>query len=119
MVNGEEVIKFNKCANLGDLIDMAHGKTKTNTTQVKLMANASTKVNVKEKSMTRSKDKVVAHEPSSNYTIDYMVTMDHNGKIVVKYVGAYTKKTIFRSVWVSKIYPSNQQGSKSFWVPKF
>jgi hypothetical protein len=48
-----------------------------------------------------------------------MVTMNHNGKIVVKYVGAYTKKAILRSVWVPKVYPSNPQGPKYFWVPKF
>jgi hypothetical protein len=47
------------------------------------------------------------------------VIMDHNGKIVVKYVGAYTKKAILRSVWVPKVYPSNPQDPKSFWVPKF
>ena len=61
---------------------------------------------------------VVAHEPSPNYTIDYMVTLDHKGKIVVKYVGAYTKKTMLRSVWVPKMYASNIQGPKSLWVPK-
>jgi hypothetical protein len=44
------------------------------------------------------KAKVVMHEPSSRYTTNYMVTMVHSGKIVVKYVGAYTKKAILRSV---------------------
>ena len=119
VVKGKEVIKFNKGANLGDLMDMAHGKTKNNLTRVNPITNATTTVNVMEKFMTTSKDKMVAHESSPNYTTDYMVTMDHNGKIVVKYVGAYTKKAIFRSVWVPKVYPSNQQGPKSFWVPKF
>ena len=65
------------------------------------------------------KHKNTMHEPSPSYTTDYMVTMDHNGKIVVLYVGAYTKKKILRSVWVPKIYPSNLQGLKSIWVPKF
>jgi hypothetical protein len=65
------------------------------------------------------KTKVVTHEPSPIYTTNYMVTMNHNGKIVVKYVGAYTKKAILRSVWVPKVYPSNPQGPKSFWIPKF
>ena len=65
------------------------------------------------------KHKSTMHEPSPSYTSDYMVTMDHNGKIVVKYVGAYTKKKILRSVWVPKMYPSNLQGPKSIWVPKF
>jgi hypothetical protein len=65
------------------------------------------------------KAKVVKHESSPSYTTDYMVTMDHNGKIMVKYVGGYTKNTMLRSVWVLKVYPSNPQGPKSFWVPKF
>jgi hypothetical protein len=68
---------------------------------------------------TPNKIKVVKHQPSPSYTTDYMVTVDHNGKIVAKYVGAYTKKAIPRSVWVPKVYPSNPQGPKYFWVPKF
>jgi hypothetical protein len=74
---------------------------------------------VRKKVETPIKAKVVKHETSPSYTTDYMVTMDHNGKIVVKYVAAYTKKVILRSVWVLKVYPSNSQGSKYFWVPKF
>jgi hypothetical protein len=61
---------------------------------------------------------VVEHKTSPNYTCDY-VTLDHNGKMVVKYVGAYTKKTMMRkSVWVHKVYASNLLGPKSSWVPK-
>jgi hypothetical protein len=59
---------------------------------------------------------VVAHEHSPSYTCDYMVILDQNGKIVVKYVGAYTKKAILTSeecVWVPKIYASNSQVPKS------
>jgi hypothetical protein len=74
---------------------------------------------VKKSAEAPIKDKVVKNKPSLRYTTDYMVTMDHNGKIVVKYVGAYTKKAILRSVWVPKVYPSNPQGPKSFWVPNF
>jgi hypothetical protein len=47
-----------------------------------------------------------------------LVTLDHNGKMVVKYVGAYTMKAMRKSVWVPKVYASNLQGSKSFLVPK-
>ena len=65
------------------------------------------------------KHKSIMHEPSPSYTTDYMVTMDHNGKIMVKYVGAYTKKKILRSVWLPNMYPSNLQGPKSIWIPKF
>jgi hypothetical protein len=34
------------------------------------------------------------------------------------YVGAYTKKAMRKSVWVPKVYASNLQGPKYFWVPK-
>ena len=65
------------------------------------------------------KHKTTMHEPSPSFTTNYIVTIDHNGKIVVKYVGAYTKKKTLRSVWVPKMYPSNLQGPKSIWAPKF
>jgi hypothetical protein len=71
----------------------------------------------KKKVETPIKHKSTMFEPSPSYTTDYMVTMDHNGKIVVEYIGAYTKKKIL-SVWVQKMYPSNLQGPKSIWVPK-
>jgi hypothetical protein len=38
--------------------------------------------------------------------------------MVVKYVGAYTMKAMRKSVWVPKVYASNLQGPKSFWVSK-
>jgi hypothetical protein len=56
---------------------------------------------------------VVEHKPSPNYTCDYIVTLDHNGKMVVKYVGAYTMKAR-KSVWVPKVYASNLQGPNLF-----
>jgi hypothetical protein len=61
---------------------------------------------------------VVEHKPSPNYICDYIVTLDHNVKMVVKYVGAYIMKAMRKSVWVLKVYASNLQGPKSFWVPK-
>jgi hypothetical protein len=106
-VNDQKVAKGKKCvmfikeANLEDLMKIARGVT-TIPSQVKKKVEAPIKV------------KITKHEPSPSYTTDYMVTIDHNGKIVVKYVGAYTKKAILRSVWVSKVYPSNPQGSKYF-----
>jgi hypothetical protein len=63
-------------------------------------------------------ENVVEHMPSLNYTCDYVVSLDHNGKIVVKYVGAYTKKAMRKSLWVPKVYASNLRGPKSFCVPK-
>ena len=107
VVKGKECVPFTKGGNLGELMDIAHGVTTTIPSQPKKKVEA------------LNKNKSVTHEPSPSYTTDYMVTMDHNGKIVVKYIGAYTKKAVFRSVWVPKMYPSNLQGPKSLWVPKF
>ena len=81
-------------------MDIAHGVTPLISTLNKKKVEAPIKY------------KSTMHEPSPSYTSDYMVTMDHNGKIIVKYVGTYTKKKILRSVWVPKIY-------QSIWVPKF
>jgi hypothetical protein len=57
---------------------------------------------------------VVELKLSPNYTCDYVVTLDHNGKLVVKYVGAYTKKAMRKSVWVPKVYASNLQSPNPF-----
>jgi hypothetical protein len=94
-VKSKECVMFIKGANLKDLMNIAHGVTTIIPSKVKKIVEAPIK------------NKVVKHKPSPKYTTDYMVTMDHNGKIVVKYVGAYTKKAILRSVWVPKVYPSN------------
>ena len=93
VVKGKEVLSFTKGGNLGELIDIAHGVTPLISTLAKKKVEAPIK------------NKSTKHEPSPIYTTDYMVKMDHNGKIVVKYVGAYTKKKIIRSVWVPKMYP--------------
>jgi hypothetical protein len=54
---------------------------------------------------------------SNSYLCDYMLTWDH-GKMVVKYVGAYTKrKAMKKSVWVPKSI-TNPQGPNSIWAPK-
>jgi len=52
---------------------------------------------------------------SRNYTIDYTVVIQ-NGKMVVKYIEAHTRK--LRSVWVSKMSYANLKGPKQVWVPK-
>jgi hypothetical protein len=52
-----------------------------------------------------------------SYLCDYMLTWD-SGKLVVKYVGAYTKRKVMkRSVWVPKAI-TNTTGPNSIWVPK-
>jgi hypothetical protein len=78
VVKGKECVTLTKRANLEDLMNIAHGVTTTTLSQVKNKVKASIKT------------KVITHEPSPCYITDYMVTMDHNGKIVVNYIGAYT-----------------------------
>jgi predicted transcriptional regulator len=54
---------------------------------------------------------------SHSYLCDYMLTWD-SGKLVVKYVGAYTKRNVMkRSVWVPKAI-TNTARPNSIWVPK-
>jgi hypothetical protein len=54
---------------------------------------------------------------SHSYLCDYMLTWDL-GKLVVKYVGAYTKRKVMkRSVWVPKAI-TNTAGPNSIWVPR-
>jgi hypothetical protein len=77
VVRGWECVKFKKVTKLGELMDMAHGVTKNNVIQpkpTKIKKEATTKI------------KKVTHEPSPSYTADYMVTMDHHGKMVVMYM---------------------------------
>ena len=101
LMKDKKVLSFTKGGNLGELMDIAHGV-------IPLISTLN-----KNKVEAPIKHKSTMHEPSPSYTSDYMVTMDHNGKIVVKYVGIYTKKKILRSVWVPKMYPSNLQEPKS------
>lgn len=106
-VNGRHVIKekehvnFVKAINLGELMDVANGVTKGG---VSKDTTPKVKVDKKGKSKVKAKD---VHEPSPSYTNDYMVTMDDNNKMVVKYVGAYTKKSVLRSVWVPRMFSAN------------
>jgi hypothetical protein len=101
VVKGKECVMFTKGSNLEDLMNIAHGVTTIPSQPKKKIEDP-------------IKAKITKHEPSPSYTTNYMVTIDRNGKIVVKYVGAYTKKAILRSVWVPKVYPSNPQGPKFF-----
>ena len=82
-------------------MNMAHNGTKVSVDQGKRKIEATTKVNTNNKKMPSP--------ISRNYTIDYMVVIQ-NGKMVVKYIGAHTRK--LRSVWVPKMAYSNLQGPK-------
>ena len=112
IIKGKEHVNFVRPTNLGELMDVAHGVTKSGVCKD---TTPKAKVDKKGKTKVKAKD---THEPSPSYTNDYMVTMDDNNKIVVKYVGAYTKKAILRSVWVPRMFSTNLKGPKSFWVTK-
>jgi len=106
--NGKQVTKgwegpvFTKGTNLGDLMNIAHGVPKSNVNQEVI-----NKIKNEKKSKGKGKVDEIVHEPSPSYTNDYMITMDRRGKMVVKYVGAYTKKSILRSVWVPRMFLAN------------
>ena len=80
---------------------MAHNGTKVSVDQGKNNVEGTTKVT--------TSNKKVSTPISRNYTINYTVVIQ-NGKMVVKYIGAHTRK--LRSVWVAKIAYSNLQGPK-------
>ena len=88
-------------------MNMAHHSTKKSVDQGKNKVEDTTKVNASNKN--------VPSPISCNYTVDYTVVLQ-NGKMVVKYIGAHTRK--LRSVWVPKMAHSNLQGPKQVWVPK-
>ena len=88
-------------------MNMAHRGTKMGVDQGKNKVENTTKVNTSNKN--------VSSPISRNYSIDYTVVIQ-NGKMVVKYIGAHTRK--LRSVWVPKMAYTNLQGPKQVWVPK-
>jgi hypothetical protein len=118
VVKGHEIPLWNKGGYLNTIMDIAHGVTTSTTTKDMPKMVNTTKGNCGVNPPPKASKNVVEHKPSSNYTCDYIVTLDHNGKIVAKYVGAYAMKAMRKSVWVPKVYASNLQGPKSFWVPK-
>ncbi|KAG2606429.1 hypothetical protein PVAP13_4NG220911 [Panicum virgatum] len=96
IVNGKSIPFWKKGANLGDLMNMAHRGTKMGVDQGKNKVENTTKVNTSNKN--------VPSPISRNYSIDYIVVIQ-NGKMVVKYIGAHTRR--LRSVWVPKMAYTN------------
>ena len=82
-MNGKSIPLWKKGANLGDLMNMAHRGTKMSVHQGKNQIENTTKVNTNNKN--------VSCPISRNYSIDYTVVIQ-NGKMVVKYIGAHTRK---------------------------
>ena len=63
---------------------------------------------------------VKAQESSHvSFYADYVLTRNHHGKVVVKFVGHRTWNTKVKShVWVPKMLVTNIRGPKYCWVPK-
>jgi hypothetical protein len=118
VVKGHEIPLWHKGGYLNTIMDIAHGVTTSTTTKDMPKMVETTKGNGGVNPPPKASKNVVEHKPSPNYTCDYIVTLDHNSKIVVTYVGAYAMKAMRKSVWLPKVYASNLQGPKSFWVPK-
>jgi hypothetical protein len=67
----------------------------------------------------KSSKKPKPHASQDSFYADYVLTWNHKGKVVAKYVGLRTKGTMIkRSVWVPKILVTNTLGPKSTWLPK-
>jgi len=115
-IQGQEVPLFTQGANLCDLMNFAHGVSRETTPLAKPVVVTPSKV-AKASTSEKTCEKINEHKPSPNYTIDYSVMWDHNGRMVVKYVGIHAKK-MMKSVWVPKLPSSNTQGPKLLWVPK-
>jgi hypothetical protein len=59
------------------------------------------------------------HASQDSFYADDVLTWNHKGKVVAKYVGPRTKGTLIkRNVWVPKVLVTNTLGPKSTWVPK-
>jgi hypothetical protein len=67
----------------------------------------------------KSSKKPKPHASQDNFYADYVLTWDHKGKVVAKYVGPHTKGTMIKKdVWVPKVLVTSSLGPKSNWVPK-
>jgi hypothetical protein len=67
----------------------------------------------------KSSKKPKPHDSQDNFYADYVLTWNHKGKVVAKYVGPCTKGTLIkRNVWVTKLLVTNTLGPKPTWVPK-
>jgi hypothetical protein len=67
----------------------------------------------------RSSKKPKPHASKDRFYVDYVLTWNHKGKVVAKYVGPCTNRTLVkRNVWVPKVLMTNTLGPKPTWVPK-
>jgi hypothetical protein len=88
VVKGHEIPLWNNGGYLNTIMDIAHGVTTYTTTKDKSKVVNTTKGYGGVNSPPKASKNAVEHKPSPNYTCDYVVTLDYNGKMVVKYVGS-------------------------------
>jgi hypothetical protein len=68
---------------------------------------------------TKTNNNPKPYVSQDNFYVDYVLTWDHKGKVVAKYVGPHTKGTLVkRNVWVPKVLVTDALGPKPTWVPK-
>jgi hypothetical protein len=107
--------KFVQGTTLYDALGLIHSSSEKTTQTHEKVNVGNTKGNMNEVASRNGEKALIPI--SSSYFYDYMLTWDH-GKMVLKYVGAYTKrKAMRRTVWVPKAI-TNTQGPNSIWVPK-
>jgi predicted lipoprotein with Yx(FWY)xxD motif len=79
-MKGHEIPLWNKGGYLNTIMDIAHGVTTSTTTKDKSKVVSTIKGYCGVNSPPKASKNVVEHKPSPNYTCDYVVTLDHNGK---------------------------------------
>jgi hypothetical protein len=105
--------KFIEGTTLYDALGRIHSSNGNTTHEKVNMSNAMGKM----KSVASKSEDKAPIPISHSYLCDYMLTWDQ-GKLVVKYVGAHTKRKVMqKSVWAPKAI-TNTQGPNSIWVPK-
>ena len=72
-----------------------------------------------DKFKTSSNSNTQESSSSVSFYADYVLTRNHHGKVVTKFVGHRTWNTKVKShVWVPKLLVTNTLGPKYHWVPK-
>ena len=68
---------------------------------------------------TSSKSQTQESSSHVSFYADFVLTRNHRGKVVAKFVGHHTFNTKVKScVWVPKVLVTNILGPKYCWVPK-
>ena len=68
---------------------------------------------------TSSKSQTQESSSHVSFYADFVLTRNHRGKVVAKFVGHRTPNTRVKScVWVPKVLVTNVLGPKYCWVPK-